>query len=96
MKRSEQETNVTYTAEDKVVRVFSCIPADIRHLKKRKEAVLVEEGEYTDGSPYATFEVPRDKFNISMAVRTTREMTPEQKQAAADRLAKARAAKEAE
>lgn len=96
MKRSEQETTVAYAAADDVVQIFSCIPADIRALKKRKNITVVEEGTYDDGSPHATFQIPKDKFNIGMAVRSGREMSDEQKQAASDRLAKARAAKASE
>lgn len=96
MKRSEQETTVAYAAADDVVRIYSCIPADIRALKKRNNITVLDEGEYEDGNPYAHFEIPKAKFNISMAVRSGREMSDEQKQAASDRLAKARAAKAGE
>ena len=92
MNRNEQETNVTYSAADSIIRVWTCIPKDIRAFEKRG-APKVESGVYNDGSPWAIFEFPADRLNIAMAYKPERNLSDEQRAAAAERMAKARAAK---
>ena len=45
MQRAEQETSVAFTAEDEVVEIYTCIPKDLRALKKRDNATIVRSGE---------------------------------------------------
>ena len=94
MQRAEQETSVAFTAEDEVVEIYTCIPKDLRALKKRDNATIVRSGEYKDGPECAVFHIPAKKFNIAMSVRSTRVMSDEDREAVAIRLAGVRARKE--
>lgn len=87
MLNSERETSIAYTDADEYVRIYSCIRKDITAMKKKEQFKLHQEGVYEDGTPWATFHVPRDKFDVARAAKTTRSMTEDQRKAASDRMA---------
>ena len=85
MKLEEQEIVVATTAVDDLVYIYTTIPKYQRKLVARG-ATLVSEGNYT--LPKAAFD-PLGGFK-----RKSKPMTEEQRQAAAERLRKAREQKE--
>lgn len=90
MHAEERETSITYSDADDQVVIFTCIRKDITALKKKEQFTLTEEGKYKDGTAHATFTIPRDRFNIAGAARTTRALSDEQRKAQGERLAAAR------
>lgn len=85
--RAEQETTVTAGRDDDVVHVWSNNPVHVRRLRKHPK-VTQTEGDELSGS----FTVPTSAFDPLKGFRRAgREMTPEQREAAAERLRKARA-----
>lgn len=84
--REEMETTITYTMADENVHVFSCIKRDVSAMKKDPNYTLVKvvgKGHF--------FTIPVDKFRFGS--RKEYNLTAEQRAAAAERMAKARAAK---
>lgn len=92
MQFSEQETAIAYSAADDTVQIWTCIPADVRALRKDDRFTETKSGTYNDGTDWAQFEIPRKRWSTPRGARTTRAMTDEQRAAAADRLRNARKA----
>lgn len=93
MKAEERETTCSYTDDGTDVVIYTCIRKDITTMKKKEQFTLVDEGKYSDGTLYANFTIPREKFDIGRAARSSRVMTDEAKQKLVERLAASRAEK---
>lgn len=65
-------------------------------MKKKSQFKLVEEGAYADGTLWANFEIPIDRFDIARAAKGTRNHTPESRQKAAEALKQYRESKNQE
>lgn len=85
--RAEQETTVSAGRDENVVRIWSNNPVHVRRLRKDPRAVQ------TDGDEFGGhFEIPAAAFDPLRGFRRApRVMTDEQRAAAAERLARARA-----
>lgn len=81
----EQETTVSRNRGDDRVRIWSNVAADVRAMLKDERFTL----EGYDGHG-AFFTIPVSEWNPVRGAKRRRNMTNEQKQAAADRLRKAR------
>ncbi|MEL4357067.1 MULTISPECIES: hypothetical protein [unclassified Luteococcus] len=90
--RSEQETTITYAADDELVKAFTCLPRDLRKFKRDKRWAQIAGGTYKDGTEWGEFTCPSDGFNPVRAAKSSRPMTDEQRAASAARLAAAREA----
>lgn len=89
MIRDEQETTVSYGANDEIVRIFSTVPKHIRKLRAREGVVITR-----DEGDLVFAEVDRGQFDpFTGFKRKSRPMTPAEKEAAVARLARAREAK---
>lgn len=88
----EQETVVATTRADEIVRIYSSIPSHIRKLKARANVTLVKSWQ-ENGHEVCEFTVPAGMWNPVSGVKTVRKMTDEQKAAGAERLRKAREAR---
>lgn len=88
----EQETIITQNRLDDFVSVYTSNPFDIRYFKSREEFTLVEEWLDADTGEVeaAAFSLPKERANIRKIVKSTRNLTDEQRQELADRLSKAR------
>lgn len=82
---SEQETTVTATRVDSVWRISSSNPAHIRRMDKEPLFTRVRTGD-----DYAEFEIAYSDWNPITGRKRVRVLTDEQRQAAAERLRKAR------
>lgn len=85
----EQETTVTFGRREEYAYIYT---SDARHLWRLREDPRAEE--INGVEDWANFRVPMAKVNPLKFFKTVRVMTDEQKQAAAARLAEARARKE--
>lgn len=92
MMRSEQETTITYAADDELVKAFTCLPRDLRKFQRDKRWTQVAGGTYKDGTEWGEFSCPSEGFNPARAAKSSRSMTDEQRAAAAARLHAAREA----
>lgn len=93
MRATERETTVSYSDDGRDVQIYTCIRRDITAMRKKEQFTLTEEGTHVDGTPYAYFTIPREKFDIARAAKSTRTMTDEAKQKLAERLASSRSKK---
>lgn len=89
---AERETIVNMNDADGVAYVYTAQRKVITKLKNNPAAVLVEEGKH-EGSAWARFTIPAGLISFR-STRIRREMTTEQRQAAAERLRAMRAAQE--
>lgn len=90
--RSEQETTITQGRDEPFVYVYTDNPVHARKLANRASVVKVRGASGEVGGHYR---IPADQFDVLTGFkRRKRALTVEQRQAAADRLAHARAAKE--
>ena len=88
---SERETVITYSDEDNVVEIFTCIRKDITAMSKKDQFEKVASGSYADGTLWARFRIDRSRFDIARSAKGQRKnQTEEQRQASAERLALAR------
>lgn len=89
----ERETTVTVSDADTNVHIWTARRKDLSRLRKNSQAIEIRSG-FDGSTEWAEFTIPADKWNPASGIkRRGREWTPEERQAAADRLAKARAAK---
>lgn len=85
--RSEQETTVTSGRDETLVYIWSNNPVHVRRLRKDSRVTQIDGDEFG-----GHFTVPAASFDpLKGFRRAPRVMTPEQRQAAADRLRAARA-----
>lgn len=85
----EQETTVTWIRSDPKVRVYTSNPVDLRKFRKDSRATEIR-GE----DDWAEFTIPRTDFDPAKGFKSKRKpLTEVQREAAADRLKKAREAK---
>ena len=90
----ERETTVTMSDGDPLVHIYTMQAKFINRLKKNPRVTLLDEGVY-ENSPWASFSVPKDEYSPVSGVKgkPRAPLTTEQKQAAADRMKKARDAR---
>lgn len=91
--KEEQETTVTHIASDNVVRVYTAVPKHIRRLERDSRATRLEvwTNDSDLGIEAATYEIPKSDFDpLGGFKRRSTPMSPERRQAAAERLARAR------
>ncbi len=86
----ERETVVSMSDGDGLAHVYTAQRRMITRLKNNPAAVLAGEGSH-DGSPWARFTIPAELVSFRSA-RPRREMTDDQRQAAAERLRRGREA----
>lgn len=89
MEAAERETVVTVSDADAVVHVWTARRVDITKLRKNPKAVETGTG-LVDGTTWVTFEIPADQWNPASGIKRTVNMSPEQKAANAERLARSR------
>ena len=89
----ERETTVATTDDDPEVRIWTAQRRHITRLRKHPAFTEVRQG-WHGTMEWAEFTIPADKWNPASGAKRTRNMTDEQKQAAATRLAAARTQKE--
>lgn len=90
MTLDEQETTVTHVRSDNLVRIYTANPKHLRKLRANDRATITKD--YGDS---AEFTVPATDFDpLTGFKRKSKPMTPEQREAAALRLAQARAAQQ--
>jgi hypothetical protein len=89
----ERETIITFNDEDETARVWTAQPPWITKLRNNPAATLLDEGKHGT-SAGAEFEVPKELLTIR-SKKVKRRLTPEQRQAASDRLERAREARAA-
>lgn len=77
----EQETTVTYTRADNVVRIYTAVPRHIRALRGNDRAT-----ETRSGDDWAEFTVPATEFDPVKGFKRRVTMSDEQRQAASDRM----------
>lgn len=91
---AERETTIAYSDADDSVSIYTCIKRDLTVLRKNPAFKQVRSGTYKDGTEWGDFLLPVDQFgSVSSLVKRKRNLTDEQRQAVADRLANARKAK---
>ena len=83
----ERETTCNYSFVDKTWKIWSNVPKHINRMKKLSYPVIKED-EYG-----TTFLAPENTIRFASPEKRKREMTPEQKAAAAERLRFARMGK---
>ena len=68
---AERETSLAYTDADAEVLIYTCRRSDITRLRGKlgRGVRQVESGHHTDGTPFARFAVPLDRFNLAGAVK---------------------------
>jgi hypothetical protein len=89
---AERETVAAVTKADDVVRIWSAIRTHITATRRSPSFTEISCGR-VDGTEWAEFDVPADTWNPVRGVKPSRKQSSEQKRAASDRLAAARAAK---
>ena len=87
---SERETMVSTTDADTTVRIWSAQRRHIGRMRRHPAFTEIDHG-YHDGSEWAEFTIPADQWNPATGAKRKSSLTDEQKRAAADRLAAARA-----
>lgn len=89
---AERETSIAYTDADEYVLIYTCRRQDITALKKKldKGVVLHSEGAHQDGTPWAEFRIPLNRFSLAKCLKTTLALTPEERVARAERVTAAR------
>ena len=92
MTRAEQETIFRYAADEDVVSVFTAHPPTARKLERL--GYMPHKISTQSGEPVGWFyKVPVSEFRWRAGKRSKRTLSPEARQAGADRLAKARLAR---
>jgi hypothetical protein len=87
----ERETTIAYSDADEEVLIYTCIKRDLTVLRKNPAFKQVRSGTYKDGTEWGDFRLPVDQFgSVSSLVKRKRNLTDEQRQAVADRLANSR------
>lgn len=68
---AERETSIAYTDADEEVLVYTCRRSDITRLRGKlgRGVRLVESGHHADGTLFARFAIPLDRFNLAGAVK---------------------------
>ena len=89
MNALERETTIVLSDGDPLVQFWSARRQDIRRLRKNPRVTEVSSGMY-EGTEWASFTVPVADWNPVSGVKRTVNMTPEQRAAAAARLAATR------
>ena len=93
LSRLEQETVVTFNAAEEGIRIYTAYPPLMRKLASSTEYTLVKEYRQ-DGEVVAMdFTAARNMITIRSKAPARREMTEEEKMAAAERLAEIRSRK---
>lgn len=87
-KTEETETTVTYDHQEKVYLIWTNYRPHLNKFRKDERAINGLQGE-----DWGEFTIPADKFSIVRGFKSIRNLSPEQKAAAAERLSKARANK---
>ena len=88
---AERETTVSVTDADTHVHIWTARRKDITRLRKHSGATEMRSG-FDGTTEWAEFTIPADRWNPATGIRRQgRKLTPEQRAAAAARLAKARA-----
>ena len=82
---SEMETTVTYDHQEGLYRIWSSYRPHIRKFQNDSRATEAKSGE-----EFSEFTIPADQFDVTKGFKRRFTMSDEQKQAAADRLRKAR------
>ena len=85
---AERETTINLTDADEFAYIYTCRRQDITALKKKvgKGVELSQEGRYKDGTAWANFRIPKQLTSISKIVKTTRNLTPEQRASLSERM----------
>lgn len=84
----EQETIITQNRVDDTVSIYTSNTHDLRYFKSREEFTLIQEwfDAETGEVEAASFTLPKERANIRKIVKSTRNLTEEQRHALADRL----------
>lgn len=84
----EQETIISQNRADDTVNIYTSNTHDIRYFKKTAAFTLVREwfDAETGEVEAASFTLPAERANIRKIVKRETNLTPEQRQALADRL----------
>ena len=85
----ERETTVVTSDSETVVRIWTAQRKFITRLRKHTLAVEIDTGEH-DGTEWASFTIPADKWNPVSGIKRERNLTDEQREELRERLAKAR------
>jgi hypothetical protein len=85
----ERETVITFSDDWDTAHIYTAQRRVITRLKKNPAANLIEEGSF-EGSPWARFEIASSLVSFR-STRVRRELTEEQRAAAADRMRRVRA-----
>ena len=85
----EQETVITTHQGAPYVQIWTAQRRFISALDKNPTAELIKRGEY-EGSPWAQYRVPADRWSPTSGIKRQITLTDEQKQALAVRLKTAR------
>lgn len=88
--RDEQETTISFMRDDDVVNIYTSNRVHLDRLRKL-DSNRDYVNEIRGGSTWGEFLVSADSFKLFSAIRAKRTLTPEQRKAAAERLAVARA-----
>ena len=89
---TERETTVTTSDGDDLVRIWSAQRRYIGRMRRNAAFTEVASGEH-DGSEWAEFVIAADQWNPASGAKRKSTLTPEQRSAAAARLAATRGAK---
>ena len=90
LSRAEQETIIRYNAEEDTMQVYTAYPPLMRRLESQPAYKKVRE-DMADGEVVAmTFEADKKLITLRAKRKTGREMTDEEREQVATRLAKAR------
>lgn len=88
----ERETTINMSDGDDLVRIWTAQRPVINRIRKDSRYTVVESGN-EDGTEWLSATIPSSNFNPLTGAKRRSHMTDEQKRAAAERLAKARANK---
>ena len=87
----ERETTVNASDGDGVVRIWTAQRKHITRMRRHDSFTETATG-YHGGTEWAEFTIPASDWNPASGAKRKRNLTDEQRQALADRLAKAREA----
>ena len=85
----ERETTVNASDGDQVVRIWTAQRKHITRMRRHDSFTETATG-YHGGTEWAEFTIPASDWNPASGAKRKRNLTDEQRQALADRLAKAR------
>lgn len=89
MERNEQETVVATVATDTVVEITTAQRRHLNALRRHPAFTEVRSGVY-DGTEWATFTIPANEWDPASGGKRRRNVSPEARKAAAERLKNAR------